>query len=80
MVLPVKKNNGLSDLITAGLDTVASESAKAQSQHIELLRIFDGPIAAPSANKSGKISPTTAAHVDSEFFDELDMIIDGGSL
>ena len=77
MVLPVKKNNGLSDFITAGLDTVAVRVPKHKVAQ-ELLHIFDGPIAAPSANKSGKISPTTAAHVDSEFFDELDMIIDGG--
>jgi len=77
MVLPLKKNNGLSNLITAGMDTVAVRVPKHKIAQ-ELLHIFDGPIAAPSANKSGKISPTTAAHVDSEFFNELDMIIDGG--
>lgn len=78
MVLPLKKNNGLSDLINAGLKTVAMRVPNHRSA-IELLRIFNGPIAAPSANKSGKISPTTAAHVDSDFFNELDMIIDDGS-
>ena len=67
MVLPLKKNNGLSDLINAGLKTVAMRVPNHRSA-IELLRIFNGPIAAPSANKSGKISPTTAAHVDSDFF------------
>jgi L-threonylcarbamoyladenylate synthase len=42
------------------------------------LNEFNGPIAAPSANKSGQISPTTAQHVDQEFGDELELIIDGG--
>lgn len=77
MVLPLREKSGLSDLITAGLDTVAVRVPKNSIAH-ELLRTFDGPIAAPSANKSGNISPTTAAHVDGEFGDELDMIIDGG--
>ena len=77
MVLPLNKENRLSKLITAGLDTVAirvPENNIAQ----DLLDHFKGPIAAPSANRSGKISPTTAAHVASEFGDELKMIIDGG--
>lgn len=78
MVLPLKENSGLSDLISAGLDTVAVRVPKNDIAH-QLLIHFDGPIAAPSANKSGHISPTTAAHVDSEFGVELEMIIDGGA-
>ena len=77
MVLPVKPDCGLSDLITAGLDTVAVRVPKNKIAH-ELLSHFNGPIAAPSANKSGNVSPTTADHVNSEFGDELKMIIDGG--
>ena len=77
MVLPIKPDCGLSDLITAGLDTVAVRVPKNKIAH-ELLSHFDGPIAAPSANKSGNVSPTTADHVNSEFGDELKMIIDGG--
>ncbi|MBT5074982.1 MAG: threonylcarbamoyl-AMP synthase [Kordiimonadaceae bacterium] len=77
MVLPLKENSGLSDLISAGLDTVAVRVPKNDVAH-SLLEHFDGPIAAPSANKSGNISPTTAQHVDGEFGEELEMIIDGG--
>jgi L-threonylcarbamoyladenylate synthase len=44
----------------------------------ELLRAFGGPIAAPSANKFGRISPTTAEHVRSDFGAELPLVLDGG--
>ncbi len=44
-----------------------------------LLRAFDGPIAAPSANRSTRISPTTAAHVRAEFGEAVGMILDGGA-
>jgi len=77
MVLPLKEKSGLSDLVTAGLDTVAIRVPENQIAH-ELLEHFDSPIAAPSANKSGNVSPTTAEHVDSEFGPELKLIIDGG--
>lgn len=77
MVLPLLKNNPLSELITAGLDTVAVRVPKNTTAH-NLLQQFGGPIAAPSANISGQISPTTAQHVASEFGHELQMIIDGG--
>ncbi len=77
VVLPLKENSGLSELITAGLSTIAIRVPENKVAH-ELIATFDGPIAAPSANKSGKISPTTATHVDGEFGDELNMIIDGG--
>ncbi|MDG1437990.1 MAG: L-threonylcarbamoyladenylate synthase [Emcibacteraceae bacterium] len=77
MVLPLKENSPISDLITAGLDTVAIRVPANKVAH-KLLENFGGPIAAPSANKSGHISPTTAHHVDSEFSNELEMIIDGG--
>lgn len=77
MVLPLKENSKLSELVTAGLNTVAIRVPAHPVAH-KLLKKFGGPIAAPSANKSGKISPTTAQHVDQEFDDELEMIIDGG--
>jgi len=77
MVLPLKENSDISDLITAGLNTVAIRVPQNKIAH-QLLEHFQGPIAAPSANKSGQISPTTAAHVDGEFGDELSFIIDGG--
>ncbi|MBT5187816.1 MAG: threonylcarbamoyl-AMP synthase [Kordiimonadaceae bacterium] len=78
MVLPLKEGSGISDLITAGLDTVAIRVPKNEIAH-QLLELFSGAVAAPSANKSGQISPTTAAHVDGEFGDELSFIIDGGA-
>lgn len=77
MVLPLNEGSNLSDLITAGLDTVAIRVPENNTAH-SLLNQFNGPIAAPSANKSGHISPTTAYHVDGEFGPELSMIIDGG--
>lgn len=77
MVLPLKKNSGISTLITAGLETVAIRVPSHPVAHT-LLNEFNGPMAAPSANKSGQISPTTAQHVDQEFGDELELIIDGG--
>ena len=77
MVLPLKKNSDISDLITAGLNTVAIRVPIHPVAH-QLLQKFNGPIAAPSANKSGHISPTTAQHVDDEFGNEVGLIIDGG--
>lgn len=77
LVLPVRENTGLSDLVTAGLDTVAIRIPK-NSLAQELLRAFGGPVAAPSANRSGKISPTSAAHVVEELDGLIDAIVDGG--
>ncbi len=77
MVLPRKKKCGISSLVTAGLETIAIRVPKNDVAHA-LISTFNGPVAAPSANKSGKISPTTAHHVEEEFGGELQMIIDGG--
>ncbi len=44
----------------------------------ELLRTFGGPVAAPSANRFGKVSPTSAAHVDADLGADVDVILDGG--
>jgi len=72
LVLPLQADAGLSDLVTAGLPTVAIRVPAHPIGHA-LLAAFDGPIAAPSANISGRISPTTAAHV----LDGLDGRIEG---
>lgn len=77
MVLPKKETGSLSNLISAGLDTIAIRVPEHKAAQT-ILNQFDGPIAAPSANISGHISPTNAIHVDGEFGDELKMIIDGG--
>src|ERR1700704_3751858 len=78
LVLPRRSEGGLSLLASAGLDTVALRAPRhpvAQS----LLRTTGKPIAAPSANRSGRISPTTAAHVAAELGDNVALILDGGA-
>src|SRR6266851_3735826 len=68
LVLPRRPECGLSLLASAGLDTVALR-APAHAVAQALLRAAGRPIAAPSANRSGRVSPTTAAHVAAEFED-----------
>ncbi len=62
LVLPLREGHGISPLVTAGLDTLAVR-VPAHGTARALLAEFDGPVAAPSANPSGQISPTTAEHV-----------------
>jgi L-threonylcarbamoyladenylate synthase len=77
LVLRHRKENGISALASAGLSTIA---LRVPSHPIarRLLEVSGIPIAAPSANKSGRLSPTTPAHVASEFGDEVAMILAGG--
>lgn len=65
------------DAVTGGLDTVG---LRVPSHPVAqaLLREFGGAIAAPSANRFGHVSPTSAAHVRTEFADSLPLILDGG--
>jgi L-threonylcarbamoyladenylate synthase len=77
LVLPLKPGAAVSKLVTAGLDTLAvrvPDHGVARA----LLEAFDGPVAAPSANHSGRISPTTAAHVVAGLGDAIDAVVDGG--
>jgi L-threonylcarbamoyladenylate synthase len=74
LVLP--KRDIVPDAVTSGLDTVAVRCPD-HPLALELLRACGRPIAAPSANRFGRISPTTAAHVREQFGDEV-FIIDGG--
>ncbi len=67
----------ISPLVSAGGTTVALRSP-AHPLAGALLGMTDLPIAAPSANPAGKISPTTAAHVQAGLGDQVDMILDGG--
>jgi L-threonylcarbamoyladenylate synthase len=77
LVLPMREGAGLSDLVTAGLPTVAVRvPGHAIAQ--ELLRLAAIPVCAPSANTSGKVSPTRAAHVAGDLGGAIDMILDGG--
>jgi L-threonylcarbamoyladenylate synthase len=64
-------------LATAGLDTIAVR-VPAHPVGQALLRAANVPIAAPSANRSGRVSPTTAAHVEADLGDRVAMILDGG--
>jgi L-threonylcarbamoyladenylate synthase len=66
-----------SDLVTAGLDSVAVR-VSAHPIFSEVLREFGKPLAAPSANRFGRISPTAAAHVLDELGGRIPLIIDGG--
>lgn len=77
LVLPLKPDHGLSTLVTAGLDSVALR-VPAHPAARELLRAFGGPVAAPSANPSGRISPTTAAHVAAALGGRVAAILDDG--
>src|SRR5207244_943122 len=77
LVLPKTENCLVADLATAGLDTVAVR-VPAHPVAREILRAFGGPVVAPSANLSGHVSPTDAAHVESDLVGKIDLIVDGG--
>lgn len=77
LVLPLEPSAGLSSLVTAGLDTVAVRVPQNPLAH-RLLAVFGGAIAAPSANPSGRISPTSAEHVFAGLDGRIDAVIDGG--
>lgn len=77
LVVPLRDGHGLSSLVTAGLDSVALR-VPAHPAAQSLLRAFGGPVAAPSANPSGRISPTTAAHVRDGLAGKLAAILDAG--
>jgi len=77
LVLPRRESAPLSLLASAGLDTVAIRAPRnAVAQ--DLLRAAGRPVAAPSANRSGRISPTLAEHVAIELGDRVAMVLDGG--
>jgi len=77
LVLPLRKGNGISSLVTAGLDTLAVR-VPAHPTARALLDAVDGPVAAPSANPSGRISPTTADHVRAGLDGRIAAILDDG--
>ena len=75
--LVVPKAPAVTDAVTAGRQTVALRVPN-HPVALELLRAFGGPVAAPSANKSNHVSPTTAAHVRGELGGSVGVILDGG--
>jgi L-threonylcarbamoyladenylate synthase len=77
LVLSRNPDTTLSELVSAGLDTVAIR-VPAHDGARALLVVSDRPLAAPSANRSGKVSPTTAQHVADELGDAVALILDGG--
>lgn len=77
LVLPVRANSGVSRLVTAGLDTMAVRVPDHPVGQAVLVAA-GVPIAAPSANPSGRVSPTTAAHVLAGLLGRIDAVLDGG--
>ncbi|WP_435164392.1 L-threonylcarbamoyladenylate synthase [Falsirhodobacter sp. 1013] len=77
LVLPLRPDAGLSPLVTAGLDSVAVR-VPAHPVARGLLRAFGGPMAGPSANPSGRISPTRAEHVLDGLSGRIEAVLDGG--
>lgn len=77
LVLPMRAGANISTLVTAGLDSLAVRMPAAPVAQ-GLLRAFGGPVAAPSANRSGQISPTRARHVLDGLGDRIDAVVDGG--
>lgn len=78
LTLILKRDESVPDLVTGGQDTVGLRVPN-HPVALELLRAFGSGVAAPSANRFGRISPTTAAHVHEELGERVAMIVDGGA-
>jgi L-threonylcarbamoyladenylate synthase len=77
LVLPRREGSPLSLLASAGLDTIAVRSPNHPVARA-LLTVAAIPIAAPSANRAGSVSPTTADHVARDLYNRVDLILDAG--
>lgn len=77
LVLPLAQGATVCDLARAGLATIALR-VPSHPAALDLLKAAARPLAAPSANRSGRVSPVTAAHVAEDLGDEVDLILDGG--
>lgn len=77
LTLILKRGPLIPDVVTGGQDTVGIR-VPAHPLALALLRSFGGAVAAPSANRFGKVSPTTAEHVRQDLGDDVDLILDGG--
>lgn len=77
LTLILRKQPGVPDEVTGGQPTVGLR-CPAHPMALALLHEFDGGLAAPSANRFGHVSPTTAAHVRDEFGDAVPVVLDGG--
>lgn len=78
LTLILKRSRQAGDFVTGAQDTVG---LRVPSHPVaqELLRLFDGAIAAPSANRFGLVSPTTAAHVRDDLGKDVDLVLEGGA-
>ncbi|MBD9371267.1 threonylcarbamoyl-AMP synthase [Rhizobium sp. ARZ01] len=77
LVLPVRADTPIHPLARAGLDTVGIRVPTGFAHQV--LTAFGRPLAAPSANTSGRISPTSAGHVNADLGDRIELILDGGA-
>jgi L-threonylcarbamoyladenylate synthase len=77
LVLPLRAGSSIAPLVTAGLPNIAVR-APAHPAMRALIRAVGGPLAAPSANASGRISPTRAEHVLASLGGRIPLIVDGG--
>lgn len=78
LTLILRRADNVPDALTGGQDTVGLRVPAHPVAHA-LLKAFGSGIAAPSANRFGRISPTTAEHVRAELGERVDMVLDGGS-
>ena len=78
LVLPKRADCPVAELATGGLDTIAVRVPDHPIAR-RILTAFAGPVVAPSANRSGHVSPTTAAHVLADLSGRIDLIVDGGA-
>lgn len=78
LVLPLRAETAISPLVTAGLETIGLRMP-AHPLAQKLLARFGGPVAAPSANTSGRISPTRPEHVLRDLGAKIDAVLDGGA-
>ena len=77
LTLILRRQQGVSNLVTGGQDTIGLR-IPAHPVALAMLRSFGGGVAAPSANRFGRVSPTTAGHVQQELGDNVDLILEGG--
>jgi L-threonylcarbamoyladenylate synthase len=78
LTLILRRAPGVNDAVTGGQDTIGLR-IPAHPVAQQLLRKFGGGVAAPSANRFGRVSPTIAQHVEDEFGDRIDLVLDGGA-
>jgi L-threonylcarbamoyladenylate synthase len=77
LTIVLRKSPQVPDVVTAGQPTVALRMVD-HPLTLAILRVFGGAVAAPSANRFGRVSPTSAEHVRDDLGDDVDYIVDGG--